>query len=78
MLSENSVSDGSNAEHVTVTGSVTATRLGRLGVPRLSVAAVAPDAAAAHAARAAVMRKSPLNTFLLCNIVVFSINVGVA
>lgn len=76
MFSKASISDGSNAEHVTVTGSVIATRLVRLGVPRLSVAAPAADAVAAQAARAAVVRSSPLNAFLLLNIV-FSVNLGV-
>jgi hypothetical protein len=65
MFSETSVNDGSNAEHVTVTGSVIATRLVRLGVPRLNVAAPAADAVAAQAARTAVVRKSPLNAVLL-------------
>jgi hypothetical protein len=52
-FSENSVSDGSNPEHVTVTGSVMATRPVRLGVPGLIVIASAADAVAAQTAKTA-------------------------
>jgi hypothetical protein len=48
MFSNWSVSDGSNGEQVTVIGSVTATRPVRVGVPRVSVAAVAAEAVAAR------------------------------
>jgi len=64
-LSESSVSDGSNAEQVTVTGSVTATRPVRLGWPRVSVAALAADAVNAHAARTAAATKGRLSAVLL-------------
>ena len=58
MLSDTRVSDGSNAGHVTVTGSVIATRPVRLGAPRLMVIASAAGAVAAQASTIAVAGRS--------------------
>lgn len=70
MLSESSVSVGSNGEHVTVTGSVIATRPVRLGFPGVIVIASAADAVAAQAARiaAAAGRRRPI-VICLSNII---------
>jgi hypothetical protein len=59
MFSEVSVSDGSNGEHVTVTGSVIATLPVRLGVPGLMVIASAADAVAQATATAAAGTSLP-------------------
>lgn len=70
MLSESSVSVGSNGEHVTITGAVIATRPVRLRVPGLIVRASAADAVATKAARnAAVADRSRPTVICLSNII---------
>jgi hypothetical protein len=72
MFSENSVSDESNGEHATVTGAVIATRLVRLGVPRLTVIASAVDGIPAHAAMIAAAGHSFPNMVFVLSMVTLS------